>query len=70
MTSIRFPDQGLAATEIGGITFFPADGPADWEPGGAAWERSVSLFEEVGERIRGTQPVQVVDEGEEVPTDA
>lgn len=40
-------------TEIGGITFLPQDDPDDWEPGGAALERSASLFEDVGTHIRG-----------------
>ncbi|HZP14626.1 MAG TPA: hypothetical protein VFA96_02300 [Nocardioides sp.] len=43
-------------TEVGGITFLPMDDPADWEPGGAAWDRSASLFEDVGALIRSTGP--------------
>lgn len=43
-------------TEVGGFTFLSQDDPADWEPGGAAMERSVALFEEVGALIRSAGP--------------
>lgn len=43
-------------TEVGGFTFLAQDDPADWAPSGAAQQRSVSLFEQVGALIGGAGP--------------